>query len=332
MKQNLRGGYGGNPPNVRSSFMSASDIAKRIKLLEEQNKRKPQKATKEQLESGRVTENRDGTLTFNKLPGDPGYHDPSEGYTYRKNIGWTTGEEAQERFNAARDKYDAKMGMTGFRKAVQGLTDVADLAAKLPIVNSAAKQIYKTFAPPTSEYYSGGSLSTDPSYALTGREMKEMLPDATLHCFKDLRNIRSIYELLGAGKTAIILYELQPGNGHWTLVFERPDGVIECFDSLGYVPDDEIGFIPKRFREESQQENTHLLNLLANVKSRIEYNEKELQKNAPGVNSCGRWVIYRIMHKNLSIKKFQEYVKKNKIDDEVISKIIVGNLAPIAMQ
>jgi hypothetical protein len=142
MKQNLRGGYGGNPPNVRSSFMSASDIAKRIKLLEEQNKRKPQKATKEQLESGRVTENRDGTLTFNKLPGDPGYHDPSEGYTYRKNIGWTTGEEAQERFNAARDKYDAKMGMTGFRKAVQGLTDVADLAAKLPIVNSAAKQIY----------------------------------------------------------------------------------------------------------------------------------------------------------------------------------------------
>jgi hypothetical protein len=308
-------------------IMSTSDIAKRIETLREQNRRHPQRATREQLESGRVTENADGTLTFIKLPGDEGYHDPNENYRFRKGIGWTTGSEAKQRFEKARDKYDEKQGMSGFRKAVQGLTDVADFAAKLPIVNSAATKVYKSFAPPTSEYYGGSTctVSQDPSYSLSGREMQNLLPEARLHLFRDLRKLGSLDELLGPGGTAIILYELEPGKGHWTLVFKRPDKVIECFDSLGFVPDDEIGFIPKRFREESRQENTHLLNLLADVPDRIEYNEKELQRDAPGVNTCGRWCVYRVAHRDMSIKRFQTYVRKNKIDDDAISQIILGN-------
>jgi len=132
----------------------------------------------------------------------------------------------------------------------------------------------------------------------------------------------SIDDLLGPSRTAIILYELQPGSGHWTAVFERPNGTIECYDSLGYVPDSEIGFIPAEFRKESAQNHTHLLNLLANTKNRIEYNEKPLQKDERGISSCGRWCIFRIANRDMSIKQFQNFVKKHKIDDVKVSLIV----------
>jgi hypothetical protein len=101
--------------------------------------------------------------------------------------------------------------------------------------------------------------------ALSGKEMQKMLPHASLHLFKDLRKMQTIDSLLGSGDTAIILYELRPGSGHWTTVFKRPNGVIECFDSLGYAPDAEIGFIPKTFQRDSRQDHTHLLQLLSGV-------------------------------------------------------------------
>ena len=112
----------------------------------------------EQLAEGRCQENPDGTLTFFTLPGDANYHDTEEGYTYRKGIGWTTKAEAGQRFHAARRAYTTPMERF-FDDTVNGLTKVADFAVKLPGISSVAKDVYKTFAPPTSEYYSGSGLS-----------------------------------------------------------------------------------------------------------------------------------------------------------------------------
>jgi hypothetical protein len=169
----------------------------------------------------------------------------------------------------------------------------------------------------------GGSISGgEVGHPLSGSEVQSWLPHAKMHTFKELAHMRSIDELLGKSKTAIVLYEIQPSIGHWTAVFERPDGVIECYDSLGYKPDDEIGFIPDDFQESSNQDHSHLLNLLAHTKKRVEYNEKKLQKDKQGISTCGRHCILRIAFKDMSIKQFQQFVKKHKIDDAVVAAII----------
>jgi hypothetical protein len=227
------------------------------------------------------------------------------------------------REHPTRDAWNKKF----FVPAVQGLTDVAD--DLIHVAPKSVQALYKNFAPPTSKFYKdnllkavGGGLSEDIATPLTGTDVQSMMNGSKMYTFKELRNINTAKELLGKDKCAIVLYELQPSNGHWTMVFERPNGDIECFDSLGFAPDSEIGFIPKSFAKESKQDHTHLLQLLANVPNSIEYNEKPLQENASGINTCGKWCIFRYAYKDLSIKQFQAMCKKNKIDDAFVTKVI----------
>lgn len=166
------------------------------------------------------------------------------------------------------------------------------------------------------------SAASDVGRPLSGSEVQAWLPGARMFTFKELRQLHSLDELLGPAKTAIILYEVRPNNGHWCAVFQRPNGVIECFDSLGFAPDAELGFIPKEFAKESQQDHTHLLKLLAGSRNRIEYNEDALQRDQRGISTCGRWAVYRVAHRDKSIKQFQGYVRKHGIDDAAVTKLI----------
>lgn len=169
----------------------------------------------------------------------------------------------------------------------------------------------------------GGSLTGgEVDHPLSGREVQEWLPYARMFRFRELGKMRSLDDLLGPGKTAVLLYEIQERQGHWVCVFERPNGTIEVFDSLGYAPDAELGFIPADFQESSNQDHTYLLKLLAHTKNRVEYNENGIQKDKRGISSCGRWCIFRIANRDMSVKQFQNFVKKNKIDDHKVSLII----------
>jgi hypothetical protein len=106
------------------------------------------------------------------------------------------------------------------------------------------------------------------------------------------------------------------------VVFERKDGVIECFDSLGYAPDSELGFIPRDFQRESRQDHTYTLRLLQGSGKKLEYNEVPLQADESGVSTCGRWVVFRVANRDKTVKQFQTMVKRKKIDDAAVAKIV----------
>jgi hypothetical protein len=65
-------------------------------------------------------------------------------------------------------------------------------------------------------------------------------------------------------------------------------------------------------------------------KYRIIYNKEKLQKLQDGINTCGKWIIWRIMmmmNYNMDLAKFLEFVdtleKKYKLSsDELVSMII----------
>jgi hypothetical protein len=108
--------------------------------------------------------------------------DPSEGGTkepcsYRRALekggvsfghltsaGYQTPEDCQRIQQANIDEGQRRMldnesGINKFfRKVVGGLTKVADFATNLPFVPTVAKEAYKAFAPPGSEFYSGGRI------------------------------------------------------------------------------------------------------------------------------------------------------------------------------
>jgi hypothetical protein len=149
--------------------------------------------------------------------------------------------------------------------------------------------------------------------AFTDTDIRRYLPYANLLTYPQFAKMYkrglTLEQFLGSAGCCVLLYEMMPRAGHWTVVFKRGN-TIECFDSLGFVPDDERQFIPKSFRQASGQDHAHLLQMLYSAGLPVEYNEKPLQQDKVGINTCGRWVIFRIACRDWSIKKFQDFFTK----------------------
>ena len=101
----------------------------------------------------------------------------------------------------------------------------------------------------------------------------------------------------------VILYRTGPDYGHWTLLHKLDNGNIEFFDSYGFKPDTEFGFIGNEY-----QLPHYLWELLGKLSklTRIHYNQYPLQSQSRGVNTCGRWVILRHLFKFADIDSFKK--------------------------
>ena len=150
--------------------------------------------------------------------------------------------------------------------------------------------------------------------------------------YSDLANYHSIQQLLPRNKSwKIILIENQLNSGHWALLL-RYGNTIEWFNSYGTFPSLELDFISYLQNSFLNQDVKHLNILLTQAlsKFKIIYNKRQLQKVQDGVNTCGKWVIWRIimMEKyNMDLQQFINLVdnlkKQYKLSsDELVSLII----------
>jgi hypothetical protein len=132
-----------------------------------------------------------------------------------------------------------------------------------------------------------------------------------VYTYPQLSKFQNINQILGKDGTAIILYQTSDNYGHWVGIIKHR-GKIEVFDPLGIKPDDELKFIDKHYRNESNQHYPHLSYLLYNSPYEIEYNNHKLQKDNTNVSTCGRWVGARLRMKNIKLDDFARIMKNNK--------------------
>ncbi|MDO8931584.1 MAG: hypothetical protein Q7U97_04255 [Rhodocyclaceae bacterium] len=144
-------------------------------------------------------------------------------------------------------------------------------------------------------------------YPLSDQEMRYYLPHAAVMTYPQMAAAahegHTLDSLMGTDGVLILLYEIERRRGHWTAVFRR-DAALECFDSYGYVPDDELSFVPSHYKKQSMQDHTWLLRLLKKSGCRVEYNGAELQKPSSGVSTCGRHCIARIAFRAMPIEAY----------------------------
>jgi len=158
------------------------------------------------------------------------------------------------------------------------------------------------------------SLSADEIIkALEGR--------CNLITYKEIYNFPTLDDLLGEYGCCIILYEFIIGMGHWVTIFKVNDHKVEFFDSYGYIPDNEFSFIPKTFQNEYYPYNRYLTKLLYESNYKIEYNHTPLQSKGNGINTCGRYVVNRLLNRNIPLKEYVKILQsdKNKNSDELIT-------------
>ena len=122
----------------------------------------------------------------------------------------------------------------------------------------------------------------------------------------------------------IILYEMIPGLGHWSMLhFINNNGkkCIEFFDSYGMTPDKALKIF------DNKKYNPKVVKYLMNQNKEIEYSPYCFQAENDNIMTCGRHCIVRHIFKNYNCKQYYDAMKKTSQDtdldfDQIVSIII----------
>jgi hypothetical protein len=176
---------------------------------------------------------------------------------------------------------------------------------------------------------SGNDLKEVEGNSISDFELKKYLPDAKIIMYPDLKNYRTIEEILPSDKSyAIILYLQEKNNGHWVSI-KRNKNKIEFFCSYGSKVDEPLSWISKKKNKELGQK-PYLTNLLNSTKMNVSYNDIPYQKTNNDIVSCGRHVVFNIINfldSGMNLKQYYILMKRlkklHKMDyDEIVSKYV----------
>lgn len=143
---------------------------------------------------------------------------------------------------------------------------------------------------------------------LTGGEV-ELVCGLSPILYSDLKNYKSIDQLIGRQKAAIILYQTSSKtDGHYVCVGQRSTGQYFFFDSYGL----HYG-VEKQYGADYDKNLPRLLNnLFEKTGQEIEWNTYDFQSKNPQVTTCGRWASLAALWKDLPNKDFVGLFTHNK--------------------
>ena len=146
---------------------------------------------------------------------------------------------------------------------------------------------------------------TKMSYSLSGEDITNIFDGKIkILLFSDIRLYKNLDELLKPYDRVIILFERKKNVGHWTCLFRNSKGVF-FFDPYGIKPENQLRFSSGMNKLLNQQKDT--LNRLFDGHL-IKYNDKPFQKWENGINTCGRWVVARLLLPNMTNHEFFDFI------------------------
>lgn len=111
-------------------------------------------------------------------------------------------------------------------------------------------------------------------------------------------------ELFRQNKAAVVLLQIEGKNrnpvGHFILLLDKGNH-LEHFDSYGLTMEEELSITHEQ----------HLSRIFKEYRKPIVNNTKKLQTLKEDVNTCGRWVVARLMLQQLSLEEFLSFIKTN---------------------
>lgn len=152
---------------------------------------------------------------------------------------------------------------------------------------------------------------------LSDADIKRLMGNqANVVTYSQLRNYKTIDQLLGPSKVCFLLYEWRKNYGHWTVI-TRHNNDIEFFNPYGGQPDDELDNVNPELRKELGEDHPYLCDLLRKCPYEITYNEFQFQKLDQGIKTCGKWCVIRAYLKDMDLYDFQKLFYDMYADDIV---------------
>lgn len=178
-------------------------------------------------------------------------------------------------------------------------------------------------------------------YSLTSEDIEKSVPfEFPIHRYNEIKKYDSLDSLLYPNGSCVIYFETGIENnsvmGHWTCMVKSPFSkdiskmAYVFFDPYGIIPDDEKDMIDHEYQEMIGQSQNTLSYLMSISDLPIEYNELPLQQMKPGLNTCGRHVICKLLSYQFPLEIYQEFMisKGSTPDEKVVSvtSVIMNDL------
>ena len=146
--------------------------------------------------------------------------------------------------------------------------------------------------------------------------------------YSELANYQTIDDLLPKPRDfRIILVEHQNNQGHWVCILKY-DKTVEYFNSYGIRPDAQKNLLGRVRNAMLGQEEDYLSKLMRASKGyKLIYNKKRLQKMKQGINTCGRWIVLRIICMKdmmMDLKMFLKMIKETREATGLASDALVS--------
>lgn len=157
--------------------------------------------------------------------------------------------------------------------------------------------------------YGRGSGSGE-GYSLSDTDIQKVLGGVKLFRYPELHHMDSIEDAFDDSGRCMILYLTENmDTGHWVCMIKR-ENTIEYFDPYGgYKPDSERKWLSQAQLEKLGQDEPTLSRMIKAGGYKVESNPHHFQKEAPGVNTCGRHCCVRLLNANLSLPEYAKMVK-----------------------
>jgi len=164
------------------------------------------------------------------------------------------------------------------------------------------------------------------NYPLSDQDLHELIPTLKVRSYEDIADAKTIDSILDSKGRLIILYQIEEHSGHWICLRKKGD-IITYFDSLGYSPDGERSFVSKTNQRDFGMINEPLKKLLQECPYKIIVNKTKFQKDSADVSTCGKWCIFFLFMKHLTLQQFTTLVKSTDLNpDKLVSGFIYGLL------
>lgn len=158
------------------------------------------------------------------------------------------------------------------------------------------------------------SLQKYMAQPLSDDDVKVLAPGVPCTLYKDLegKTLREVTD--GAGRGLVLLVEDETANaivGHWVALCRQPNGLL-VFDPYGGREDpwyEMSTFVSNRERQALDQTRPLLRDLARRSGNlRMLFNTTEYQKEAPGINTCGRHCIVRLWQQRMNNAQYKEWM------------------------
>jgi hypothetical protein len=150
------------------------------------------------------------------------------------------------------------------------------------------------------------------SYSLSDSDIRKLLGgDISIMTYPELKHIKNIDDCFDSQGRCIILFLTESEtSGHWTALLKRGDH-IEFFDPYGDSVGGVLKEIPEERRQALDQTRPYLQNLLKASPYKVSYNKNPFQIDKPGINTCGRHCVVRLLHPDLDINEYKALIKSS---------------------